>query len=461
MRSFSTLLLASVLATSAGAQSTFRLGETVVLPALGAGPADHATVAVSARGDLFVTWQSDATTPGPSTQQVEGMLLRYLGGTSWELPGASEILLLGDPGLSLIAATEECRKPDVVAVGENFLVSWPRHDPLSGDAQLEAVRIVVPPSGPPVVEAPAAGQGFVVDPTVAAGDAGLMPDLARLARAPQLAAVVYAAETLAQGDWREYEIRYAELDFSGARPRFSVPQVIVPWLAVDTTVFGPGGGRVLPDAVEDDYGNLVVAYEQFLVANHLTNPTNEGHVFIRRYRNSAGVLLELDSQAFQGSALQDRQRRPNVAASRLDQRNAVSLAWTDTPDGPGDIDTRYVEVNFTGGPSSGVVSVTDYGFPNLSNRSDYHPIPVHGRSLRLALGVRLFPAEQRLLYHEAVPAVVTDVIASPASDVWRPAADLLEFGTPGTPRSRLLPITYEATESGAGDRRIHLVMFRI
>lgn len=452
------------LGASLPAQGTLQLGQTVELGSSAAGDADHATVAVNSSGDVFVAWSALRTDLNPPTLQVEGAYLRYLGAGTWEIPqvgGSAGHWVLGDPMAGVYgAAPEPCRKPDVTAMGSDFAVTWPRSNAAGTQSRLEIVRIVVTGSGPPAVDGLAPGVGHVVDPAVDAESAGVMPDLVTLAAGPAKAGVVYADAEAQSPPYREFDVRYARVDFGATPPVVEGPMVLVDDLPCDDSRISgePAGGRVLPDVVSDDLGSLVLSYETYVRAGHQGAAQDEGRVVASWFANgSSGTPSLLASRSFGGRQPSDLVRRPNLAASRLDPWNSASLTYMDLPDGGGDSDVSYFELLW----QSGTIRAKDHRFPNHPSRSDGLPVPGHGSALRFSLSTRdLGGASQIKAFAPLLPGRPFRTVPAPTSQPWRPSTDLMEPAPPDLPAySALIPVTYEGpTLTGGATLRIFLVI---
>jgi len=459
MRFFLTLCLALALTSDVRGQGSVLLGDVVELPRIGNGNADHATVAINSNGDLFVAWHCQVVYAGQ--HQVEGVLMRRNSALSWDPPQPADVMLLGDPSLAVFSAAEECTKPDVVAVGTDFIVTWPRNEPHSGWSQLETAMVLVPPSGPAVVDSQQPGLGWLVDPLVVGGDAGLMPDLCARAALPGTAAVAYAHETFAQADLREYDLRATTIDFNSSPPVIAPIAVLATGIPIDNTAFAPVGGRVVPDIVEDDFGHLVIAYEHHEIAVHNGLPSDEGHVVVKRVAENAGVWTELEQERYEGKFLEHRQRRPNLATSHTDLGNTVSIAWIEQGLNLfADLETRYGELEFLGGAGPGTVTITNIPFPNLSNRDHAHPVPIHARTFRTLLSSRWYSLNTGIVAFSALPARPERPLPTNVDWAWRPATDLLEIGAPGAVDSRLIPVVYEGDNPAGTATVIYAQLFR-
>ncbi len=442
------------------AQGSVKLQDVVELPKLGIDEADHATVAMNSNGDVFVAWHCRIRPGGP--HQVEGVLMRRNTGLSWDPPQPADVLLLGDQSLGIFSPYEECTKPDVVALGTDFLVTWPRNEPYTGFSQLETALITVPPAGPVVVDSQMPGQGWIVEDNLVGGDAGLMPDLCARETLPGTAAVFYAEEVYSQASLREYEVRGTTIDFNVSPPVIGTPAVLATGIPVDNTNYGPTGGRVLVDAVEDDHGYFVFAFENFQLASHHNTPTDEGWIGVKRYAESLGTWTEYESQTYLGLDPTHRQRRPMLAASRVDTGNTVSVAWLEHGKTfLADIDVRYGELEFHGGASPGSVTMTNFIYPNLGGRDHALPVPIHSRNFRTVLCSRWWIIATGVVAFSAVPWIPERPLPTPVDWGWRPAADLLEIGAPGASGSRLISVSYEGESlTGSGLTAIYVQMFR-
>ena len=450
------LLISGLLATSpAGAQgATFQLLESVELPVLGY-TADHATVAINASGDLFVTW----TGTGSGIRNVDGVFVPRVGPTEWATPQPGDLLRLGDASLGILDAVDRCHKPDVVAVGDDFLVAFPRISPTSGAARLEISRIRVTANQSATVESAAPGEGFLLDPAVTSGDAGLMPDLACLSvpgSESGSAVVTYAHFSRFQGGRHLYEIRLGTLDFTGSGPAFGQPQVLVEKVVIDTSVVPFPGGRVLPDVVGDDYGCLVLAYEEY----GKVGPNWEGRIVVQRYLPlSDGSFEVLETVTLRGPNGSLAQRRPMLATSREDSQNMVAVGWMEVANAATeDVDSCFFELVFNSAASAGPVAVTDLAYPNYAGTADRRPLPVvTGQEAALLTGrVRAAGATAMQAWLPQRASIFVMLPFVTPSEPRRAAADLLEAGG-----LELLPMTCEASVvSGSEERRIHLLVAR-
>lgn len=327
-------------------------------------PADHATLDSNRYGDVVVTFHAGDF----NARSVEALVIQAVAPGLWDSQ-ASTHYLLGDASLNVYGAGDDsCTKPAVTALDDDsFVIVWPRQSTgQPGLGRLECARIQVrDPAGAllaaPVLETLAIGEGFIVDPLVPAGDAGLMPDIISLPGAAAVA--VYASE-----DWvgsgssgetyREYSLRLARMEWSaggGSGSFVQGPWPIATSIPMDNSWWDPYfGGIILPEMVADDLGNLVVVWEDYLLVGHpgYSGTTHRGRIQVRRLEamNSALPLRMLDEFTFTSSqqpAL--HQRRPSLSTTSADAGNDVLLGWLEERGFP---DTDRVEVRRLHFPSS-------------------------------------------------------------------------------------------------------------
>lgn len=449
---------------SLAAQSTIGVQEPVVLPVISPGEADHATLAINDQGDVLVVWHSQTKVAGVPCRQVEGVLLPYQGGLQWEVPAGSGVLLLGDPALALVDTVDTCTKPDVVSVGTNFMVTWPRGQAVgSGPDRLEVVMVEVLPGGIASVLAPSPGEGYVADSNFEKGSGGGMPDLARVGAntgALDRALIAYGHESFASGGGEfEFDLRLVHVDFSAGSPVFDGPHDLVTAVPVDDFPNGgPGGGKLVPDIVEHKNKRYVVAYESYFRAGHQGAVTKEGWMNVMNFQFQTGSgITHLDDARYNAFDPSHRQRRPNLATSLVDgDDGSVSLSWMEFPDGGvGDVNSWHAELNFSGG-----ITIQDLAYPNKPGRDDIHPTVLHADGLRLCFASSEESGSYRM--RSWVPGVTSELFELPlmGTDPWRAATDLLDLGT-GLPQSRLVPLSYEAVEPVSGVKRIYLILYLV
>ncbi|MBO46598.1 MAG: hypothetical protein CMJ96_06835 [Planctomycetes bacterium] len=443
--------------------STLHLGDSVRLPQLGTLPADHAVVALNDRGDIFVAWSAKYETPlnplQSSESSVQGLFLRRLSQTEWLEPGPAGVLLLGDPNANILSSSEKCHKPDVVATGNNFVVTWPRIDSTTGTAYLEAVQIE-PTANGINIHAPDPVNlkyGWPVDKNLHSGEGGVMPDLAVIPPehgVPFQAIVCYAHESLSIGrKYREYDVRLSFLDFSTPTPSFSPPFPLITGSHMDEHPEGTPGGRVLPDALIDDKANLILVWETFTRTGHDGAQADEGLIQLRRYDLRQGSFVLINSKSFRGPSPTQLQRRPMLATSHADNRNDVTLTWGELYDVATDTANLYAgEIDFLGSKPGSHMTFRNSNYPNRVDWAAATPVPLHGKELRYVFSNH---------YHHGSPVAISAYKGFPTKkessltlsgiSPRRPALDLLESDRHIHYSDRLLAVSYEAKTSSTSN----------
>jgi hypothetical protein len=441
-----------------------RLGQTVPLGKSGAGPADHATVAMNSYGDLCVAFQ---TKIGAGQQRlVEAQILRHNGNGVWTYHN-SDRLILGDPNVSFYGSLRDhCTKPDVIVLDDGtFVVGWPRTDLMDKQVgRMETARIGIrSPAGQllanPLLDSAGPGIGYPLDPLVVSGDAGIMPDLQAL---PGLGAVaVYATEdsrTVAWNSdvWRDFTLRVVSMDWAAgpADPNFlSGPYDLVVGLPMDSDAASNfAGGLVLPDIVTDDSGNLVVAWEQYLKEGRLGYPgTDLGEVVIRRFEgfNSLAPLALMDENVFSAAQPDLQQRRPCLSSSPDDASDAVLLSWVSIDNSPSaSVDVVFKEILY--GPP-GQAQSGDRHWINFPGLDEAHPVPVQTSGYQRCFATREY-GHQRVILTSNATAHTMAQVPSPVKFPERVAAEVLETALPGGTPISVLMMTYEGANQNDADR---------
>lgn len=317
--------------------------------AIGTDPLDHATVAMNDAGDVFITWQGEDISSGNFF--VEGLYIPRNGGNDeWSMPTSQDDdyhILLGDPNqdpLSLSVSTN-CKKPDVVAVGDNFIVVWSRQSVgYPGFDRLESAFIEI--SGDKIdeingdVPSNYDGVGDTVANYLDQGNSGLMPDLVTLGT--DHAAVVFVNHTDLWGtedQFRDFEICVADLDYSGGSLSLDLQLGLVvdqPLDNLDSSTIHEGnemvGGNIAPDVITESGGDIVFAFSTYEGERVGTTAGGTGLIWLCRAEYTSSNWSVTDSAYFEHTnpSSTDPTRRPNLARSELDNTNEVILTWIDT-----------------------------------------------------------------------------------------------------------------------------------
>ena len=486
-------LFSAILSPLVAQPQTVGLDMTFRLPAENpAADADHATLAVNQYGDVFVAWHGTSAVDS-ELKHVEGSLIARTQPQEWQTNKNDFHFLLGDPSVGVYTAVDPsnrdtCNKPDVCALGDgSFVIVWPRHNRYStaADSRLEAARVVCRDSAgnlikntsgqfAPVLHTLNPGEGYPIGlPIIDKGEAGVMPDTVALAANPTACAVAYAnhKRTVITGQetFQDYNIDIARINWSqtGA-PSVQGPSTLVadiPWDLHDT--INPNmGGQILPDLVEDDENNLVLAYEEYRIDGHPDQITGfpvingisfNGIINVKRFTGfaSSTPLSEMNHDSFKGvrrpsDGSSFPQRRPNLATSHSDRFNTVSLAWVDQLNDqlmePG---VGYWQIEYLQNGSS---SLTDLNWANAPAREDAMPVPIHGSNFRACLASTKSVLQPLWKVRAYLPLLGrTFLNAYPGvSDCFRPSATFAtDHNSAGSRVRDIVPICFEGRVPGS------------
>lgn len=439
------------------AQQTFLTGETIQMPSLGGGAADHATVAINRFGDVVVANHADRG----NVKLVEAMAIGSLGQDTFR---TAPTILLGDPSLNLLGQ-DTCRKPDVVALDdESFLIVWPRNDLQQiGGARLEGARIIMRDGNgalltSPLVETAAPGEGHVFDPNLTSGNAGVMPDLVALGPAhPSSALAVYVHESywseIGEKTFREYDLRCVVIDWSFPSQSANFldgPHVLRNQIPMDEDTTNPFiGGMVLPDVVLDDLGNLVICHEESLLAPHfgLSGPSKQ-RVVLERYRgiDDAMAWSPMESWPVTLGTGTHRPRRPMLSSSRDDLEDSVSLTWGEQAiTGLGNaLGYKMLRLPST----SGDLTLRDAYWVADPLHEDGMPVVADNGFMRTCFAIRNYPNRRDLLVSVTLNNGLSSIhrVDTPITYNWRPAASLISTTTPGGQQRTYAAISFEGAD---------------
>ncbi len=460
------LTLALWLAPSAAMAQVYESGEVILLDSAVpvGGMADHITIAINDEGDALATWGSSIDSVGGPNEiysRVEAQFFRRTGKNQWTR-GARVTLgecFLPNTG-GIYALGEYCRKPDVVSVGRNFIVAWPRiENSILQTGQLEAAFVEVPVlPADAIYHTESPGFGYMID-SVNPYYAGVMPDLAFNHSGPtDQATVAYvhfqeARHTTGYGIVYDHDIRVANIDFSaGGPPSVTVPQTLATRVGFDLTPNGSGGnsapesgGKVLPDCVFDKEGNLVLSFEEYRRQYAVSPPTGNdyGRIHIRRFAQSNGMFIPLNSMELFGLNPEYPQRRPNLF--RTPSNDQISLAWGEKDPLTNAGDIFHYDLDFLSLPPSAVNRQVPHG-PAVDEDI---PIPFQYASLHgvimscMAIGVRILP------YRIAGVPVWKKTKGLTPFKPWRATLDILEDDSAhGRPNRGWIALGFEGKDNG-------------
>jgi hypothetical protein len=464
-------VLLSMMAGPLFGQSIYKDHQVFELPSLAPvdGKADHVVSAINDRGDIFLAWSSSVYPISHAygeMRRVEGAYLRRVNDFRWRL---YPTVTLGETqpsnlpgGVSIFPNGDNCRKPDVVATGNDFIVAWQRLE--LGDTSngyLECARIQVSSNGDPVVNlANSVGLGFILDQSVDLRRAGGMVDLAydRGSGSNNVIAV-YVSRTGATpttfGVAYDFELRGVSFGFNGNQtaPLIKQVQVLNDHIAMDDFQRGgdPAGGRVLPDAVFDPFGNLVVAFEDFRLAVRGAG-VDQGKIGLQRFQVKAnGRFTLLNDQSLVGSHSEWAMRRPNMI--RNAGSNSIDLVFGERLIPTVSTDAYHYSVDYPDATSDAIL--TDQLVTNTPGVDEDQPIPVQIGAFRaIMICADPNPGKRRVSTQRPNQTDWTDLDEFLDLKPWRPTMDVLT-NDPNRPGDSLVVLAVEGRESSMPYTRIY------
>jgi hypothetical protein len=428
---------------SAFAQADYYVGDTIEFSTLGLQDADHAVIAVNSFGDAIV---ANHTTFAGHSKAVEVNILLSLGPNPSDGFKLIPPKKLGDPTLDIYGyGGDSCLKPDAEAMSDDsFIIVWERRE-LSNrhPSRLEICRIFTRDAAgnllpQPTIQTAQFGEGYILDDTSTAGDGGFMPDIAACDSSnPTAVFVVYVHEAMKKvrpaTTYRDYEIRCRKMNWNSTSqaPLLGNITTIQSGIAFDNNAGSPyEGGMVLPDAVFDDSGNLVVAYEQYIIAPHFGHSgAAKGTIQVRRYASSP--FAEMDALEFTGYADARLERRPMLASSNADSNNRVLLGWVERfSDAAIAHRAHFRSIRFDTGAAGHTPPVTIPWDESFGLEDDLPQVAMSGRT-QFLISSRSFPNQISLIssYKNATAQMTTNQVNTGVNYSWRPSVVLYDFNT--------------------------------
>ncbi len=431
--------------------------------------ADHAVVAVNQTGDILVAWSS-AIYPRPHAladkRRVEAAFFRRTSTDTWDmyptqiLGEAEDANLPG--GNPVFPAGDICRKADVIAVGDDFLLAWQRiEDTNTPNGRIECSYIEIPASGdmqPHLLDP--SGIGYVLDPAVDCRTAGAMVDLAYQPNAPTPFYATYCSRTsfssLGYGNAYDFDLRGVGFDFPApGAPTVYPVHTLKTGIAFDD--FGPQlppGGRVLPDTVYDQFGNVVIAFEEFRRGDRIGGGApDEGFIHIERWSLGAGgVMGQLNTQVLTATDPSYTVRRPNLA--RLDGNDDICMAFGEQDIVTYASDIFHYSLEYPDSVSDAAIS--DHAPQLLPNVDEDVPVPFQYKNIRgVVITGQGNVGSRRIGYQLTISGqwVVLDDFTT--VQPLRPALDVLE-DDPLRPNHGVVPVTVEGRPNAGAELRAYI-----
>ena len=455
-------------AVATGATMLTTAGTTLKLATLGTGPANNASVATNQYGDVV---EANQTIQTGAQNGVEYATMTHLGNRDYRVIGCKAA---GVGTLNLLGL-DSCETPSCVALADgSFQISWMRHDlNLVVDSQLEVARIQTRdaegnPLAAPTIDRESNGVGYVLDSAVVAGDSGATSDSFALGSAyPDRGGIVYVTETAnvfaTPRTFREYSLLLRVVNWATSPPTATGKALRTAIPIDDILSFPATGNLVYPSATLDDFGHLVVAYEEYILsANSSYTLATTGRIAVQRFSGIDAMpkWTSIETEYLYGGTLDDRQLRPRITASRLDTTNRVSVIWKDMSATLGYFPAHHYTVTFATAEAGAVAAVSHWSSTTVD---DTEPTVSSASTLDLAVVSRDLTSSYALTLSKKVRDGVAESITITPPGMPYPnrvavaAADVAMF-----PDSVLLGIAYEGeATNNAAAFQIYMMVYEV
>jgi len=433
--------------------------------------ADHATVAINSERDICVVFHTDRDQDlgtNIDLKQVEAILYRYIpANDSWS---RSSTILLGSVERSPLFSTYpqtlvKCERPDVIAVGNRFFVTWTRrydrlaHPEEPAVAECAWIEWSFSQSAFIATGSGSVGEGFPLDYDGNDHDlnSNTLPTLYRVrecAGVPDAVVLVEdAGGTSSVGvayphqtdfgdlpgnldDTRLFDLRFITSVFDGSAISKDIPQVLVGGIPFHGTP-EDSAGMILPDLARASLSErFILAYEEQQLG--VTPGTSYGMIRLKVFEFSSSQMSwgELATYTFGGPAVLQYKRRPNVSSFPLlgSGLEVITIAFN-KPSALGDKDVVYEQWQFS---NSGIFRVPwpiGVGWPNTAQQ-DFRPLPLHGTTspfFRRCYAERETGAGTCQILEYDVDTNAPPTVLATIPNIGRPAASFLYVPSAASP----------------------------
>jgi len=398
--------------------------------------ADHATVAINDSNDILIAYHSTDGVNAP--KQVE--VAHYKPNTTSGVVTHTSTVVIGaashDP--LLLGGSRKCERPDVIAVGDMFFVTWTRiYNAGEKPSVLECAWIkydatnglqvfngqTSPDLGYPLdSDSAGAGSSFHVKECAGVADAFVVSESGGILRA----GVAYSHQTKMSGTilplpdpTRRFDMRLALSEFNINQNTLSAvaPETIISNIRFDGDT-GNSAALILPDAVrgvaEDEFW---LTYE----AQIESGSTVQGKVRLSYVKkNLVGNSWAPQATYVFGTTTAQVLRRPMLFNHKDTPRN-VSIAFS-RPLSPTTLDVHFSSWAYH---SPGFLSqeLGSNQFNNVSNEN--RPIPLNATGYKRCY----FKRSGQILYYDQDTDQDVGVSASSGGDAFRPAVAMYRGAT--------------------------------
>jgi hypothetical protein len=392
--------------------------------------ADHATVAINEGNDILIAYH--ANTGVSLVKQVE--VAHYkLNPTSGLLTHTSTVVIGGaghDP-LSLgPSISRKCERPDVIAVGDMFFVTWTRiYDAGKKPSVLECAWIkydtinglqvfngqTSPDLGYPLdSDSAGTGSSFHVKECAGVADAFVVSESGGTLRA----GVVYSHQTkmstlLPLDETRRFDMRLvlSEFDINQGTLSAVAPAAIISGIRFDGDT-GNSAALILPDAVRG------VAADEFWLtyeAQIESGSTVQGKVRLSYVKkNIVGNSWAPQATYVFGTTTAQVLRRP-MLFNHKDTPSKVSIAFS-RPLGPTTSDVHYSSWAYHS-PGLLFQELVSNQFNHVPGSSENRPMPLNATGYRRCY----FTRSGQILYYDQDTNQDVGVSSASSNDAFRPA----------------------------------------
>ncbi|KAA3615225.1 MAG: hypothetical protein DWQ01_00445 [Planctomycetota bacterium] len=364
--------------------------------------ADHVIVAVNDLGDMLIVWDEETTAGSPPVATVQASAIfiptkKVSGVQSWQVPTTAE--LIGDPEEGNSGDIVKCEKPHVTAVGDNFIIAYPRIQTTGSKlTRIETIGVEVTDNGSSSYNTATFhydttdGVGYVVSTEEGftndwfqGGSSGnnlglchftdgLLPD-------EDGAAIVFLEQPSTEGVYDLYSI-YVDYDENGIDGEPEVTECDsgpnAEWLlsgirSEENHSMYNQSRRVAPRIIEDVNGYLVLAYGEW----EESGASQGGRIMLRSYSFSGPSCLVLeDTMELQNSTNTSWHHRRPVFGKTKNSSDNMSLGWANFDDDHGGTPAAPVIdwMEFHIDSNGDLVDDGDYNLGSLSNVAHARPV---------------------------------------------------------------------------------------
>jgi hypothetical protein len=387
--------------------------------------ADHATVAVNNNLDIAIAYHERVSNQ-THLKQVKVAYYRWdSNNLNWNYASTSVVGSTNHRPLNF-SSDPKCERPDIVAVGDYFFVTWTRRyeQELRHPATLEcsflkyensAVTIINGNNSPGLgyqIDADGLnGNDFHVKECAGVVDAFVIDDTT--SSSTHTVGVVYPHQVNFESNTRSFDLRIASVSINTLNDTIvsTLPTDLITSIRFEGDTHG-SVGLILPDAVRGKSpGEFWLSYESQLRETDVDIETLQGKIRLGYVKKNlvGGGWSPVATHTYGTNNLAIL-RRPMLANHSNNPAN-VSIAFSSGPDGK---DVDYQQWSIVNDNLVGVTPANGHQFNN-SSLNEKRPIPFHAFGYRRCY----FSRDGEILYYDLSTDAETVVHSS--ADAERPA----------------------------------------